>query len=80
MFVEGVGFICHDLVDFGTELFVQTGVFSEGRSCPVYTFCHSSLRGPGGDFLYRRMVSEARGDLFVKATCLENSDQSLTLF
>ena len=33
----------------------------------------------GGDFLYRRMVSEARGDLFVKATCLENSDQSLTL-
>ena len=33
-----------------------------------------------GDFLYRRMVSEARGDLFVKATCLENSDQSLTLF
>ena len=35
---------------------------------------------PGRDFLYRRMVSEARGDLFVKATCLENSDQSLTLF
>ena len=32
------------------------------------------------DFLYRRMVSEARGNLFVKATCLENSDQSLTLF
>ena len=35
---------------------------------------------PGRDFLYRRMASEARGDLFVKATCLENSDQSLTLF
>ena len=35
---------------------------------------------PAGEFLYRRMVSEARGDLFVKATCLENSDQSLTLF
>ena len=35
---------------------------------------------PVRDFLYRRMVSEARGDLFVKATCLENSDQSLTLF
>ena len=34
----------------------------------------------GCDFLYRRMASEARGDLFVKATCLENSDQSLTLF
>ena len=28
----------------------------------------------GCDFLYRRMASEARGDLFVKATCLENSD------
>ena len=35
---------------------------------------------PARDFLYRRMVSEARGDLFVRATCLENSDQSLTLF
>ena len=35
---------------------------------------------PGSEFLYRRMVSEARGDVFVKATCLENSDQSLTLF
>ena len=35
---------------------------------------------PGSDFLYRRMASEARGDLFVKATCRENSDQSLTLF
>ena len=34
----------------------------------------------GRDFLYRRMVSEARGNLFVKATCLENSDQSLSLF
>ena len=34
----------------------------------------------GSDCLYRRMVSEARRDLFVKATCLENSDQSLTLF
>ena len=31
---------------------------------------------PGRELLYRRMVSEARGDLFVKATCLENSDQS----
>ena len=27
-------------------------------------------RRAGRDFLYRRMVSEARGDLFVKATCL----------
>ena len=32
------------------------------------------MRDPGRDFLYRRMASEARGDLFVKATCLENSD------
>ena len=29
--------------------------------------------GAASDFLYRRMVSEARGDLFVKATCLENN-------
>ena len=36
--------------------------------------------GPAGEFLYRRMVSEATGDLIVKATCLENSDQSLTVF
>ena len=42
-------------------------------------FC-AQLGRAGRDFLYRRMVSEAKGDLFVKATCLENSDQSLTLF
>ena len=33
---------------------------------------------PARDFIYRRMASEARGDLFVKATYLEISDQSLT--
>ena len=48
---------------------------------PSSTSCYFEFFSePGGDFLYRRMASEARGDLFVKATCLENSDQSLTLF
>ena len=35
---------------------------------------------PPATFYTVGMVSEARGDLFVKATCLQNSDQSLTLF
>ena len=44
--------------------------------------CFSCLKVgvPARESLYRRMVSEARGDLFVKTTCLENSHQSLTLF
>ena len=48
------------------------------RSMKKETGIYLGVRGR--DFLYRRMESEARGDLFVKATCLENSDQSLTLF
>ena len=52
---------------------------------PTTQSCNASIlaissESPACDFLYRRMASEARGDLFVKATCLENSDQSLTLF
>ena len=47
----------------------------------IVTLCKRVFAGtPGRESLYRRMVSEARGDLFVKATCQENSDQSLTLF
>ena len=47
---------------------------------PLGVLAFRRAYAPGREFLYRRMVSEARGDLFVKATCLENSDQSLTLF
>ena len=42
--------------------------------------CCSEPEDPQANFYTVGMVSEARGDIFVKATCLENSDQSLTLF